>query len=43
SILVPSSVPLVGMLLFGNLIKEIGSDTNRLMVAASETIMNVAT
>lgn len=43
SILVPSSVPLVGMLLFGNLIKEIGSDTNRLMVAASETIMNAAT
>lgn len=43
SILVPSSVPLVGMLLFGNLIKEIGSDTNRLMVAASDTIMNVAT
>lgn len=43
SILVPSSVPLVGMLLFGNLIKEIGSDTNRLMVAASDTIMNAAT
>jgi len=43
SVLVPSSVPLVGMLLFGNLIKEIGSDTNRLMVAASETIMNAAT
>ncbi|MEL6864187.1 MAG: sodium ion-translocating decarboxylase subunit beta [Bacteroidota bacterium] len=43
SILVPSSVPLVGMLLFGNLIKEIGSDTNRLFKAASETIMNTAT
>lgn len=43
SILVPSSVPLVGMLLFGNLVKEIGSDTNRLMEAASETIMNAAT
>lgn len=43
SILVPSSVPLVGMLLFGNLIKEIGSDTNRLMTAASDTIMNTAT
>ena len=43
SILVPSSVPLVGMLLFGNLVKEIGTDTNRLMVAASETIMNAAT
>jgi len=41
--LVPSSVPLVGMLLFGNLIKEIGTDTNRLFKAASETIMNSAT
>lgn len=43
SLLVPSSVPLVGMLLFGNLIKEIGTDTNRLFKAASETIMNTAT
>ncbi len=43
SILVPSSVPLVGMLLFGNLVKEIGTDTNRLFKAASETIMNSAT
>ena len=43
SILVPSSVPLVGMLLFGNLVKEIGTDTNRLFKAASETIMNTAT
>ncbi|MDX1479517.1 MAG: sodium ion-translocating decarboxylase subunit beta, partial [Saprospiraceae bacterium] len=43
SILVPSSVPLVGMLLFGNLIKEIGSDTRRLLSAASDTIMNTAT
>ena len=43
SLLVPSSVPLVGMLLFGNLIKEIGTDTNRLFRAASETIMNTAT
>ena len=43
SLLVPSSVPLVGMLLFGNLVKEIGSDTNRLFTAASETIMNTAT
>jgi len=30
-------------LLFGNLIKEIGTDTNRLFKAASETIMNTAT
>jgi len=43
SILVPSSVPLIGLLLFGNLIKEIGSDTSRLFKAASETIMNTAT
>ncbi|MEE9373486.1 MAG: sodium ion-translocating decarboxylase subunit beta [Saprospiraceae bacterium] len=43
SILVPSSVPLLGMLLFGNLIKEIGSDTNRLIYAATTTIMNTST
>lgn len=43
SILVPSSTPLLGMLLFGNLIKEIGSDTSRLFDAASNTIMNAAT
>lgn len=43
ALLVPSSVPLVGMLLFGNLIKEIGPDTQRLFTAASETIMNTAT
>jgi len=43
ALLVPSSVPLVGMLLFGNLIKEIGADTHRLFQAASDTIMNTAT
>ncbi len=43
SLLVPSSVPLVGCLLFGNLLKEIGTSTNRLYQAASDTIMNVAT
>lgn len=43
ALLVPSSVPLVGMLLFGNLVKEIGTDTNRLFTAASDTIMNTAT
>jgi sodium ion-translocating decarboxylase beta subunit len=43
SILVPSSVPLVGLLLFGNLIKEVGSNTQRLSDAASNTIMNTAT
>ena len=43
AILVPSAVPLVGFLMFGNLIKEIGTDTHRLFTAASETIMNTAT
>ena len=43
SLLVPSAVPLVGMLLFGNLIKEVGQQTSRLFQAASETIMNSAT
>ena len=43
SILVPTSAPLIGMLLFGNLIKEIGADTNRLYAAATRTIMNTAT
>ena len=31
------------MLMFGNLVKEIGQTTNRLFKAASETIMNTAT
>jgi len=43
ALLVPSSVPLVGMLLFGNLVKEIGADTHRLFSAASEGIMNTST
>jgi len=43
SLMVPSSVPLVGMLLFGNLIKEVGSLTERLHKAASGGIMNTAT
>ena len=34
AIIVPSAVPLVGMLMFGNLIKEIGADTSRLVDAA---------
>ena len=42
-ILVPSSVPLLGMLMFGNLVKEVGSITGRLYQAASDTIMNAAT
>ncbi|WP_420582646.1 sodium ion-translocating decarboxylase subunit beta [Reichenbachiella sp.] len=43
AIMVPSSIPLVGMLLFGNLVKEIGSNTSRLFDAASNSIMNAAT
>jgi len=42
-LLVPSAVPLIGLLLLGNLLKEIGSDTQRLHSAASETILNSAT
>lgn len=42
-ILVPSATPLLGMLLFGNLIKEIGVDTARLTTAATDYIMNPAT
>ena len=40
---VPSSVPLIGMLMFGNLVKEIGTNTFRLFDAASNSIMNAAT
>lgn len=43
SIIVPSAMPLIGMLVFGNLIKEIGSNVERLKSAASGTIMNSAT
>ncbi len=43
AVAVPSSVPLLGMLLFGNLIKEIGSATLRLADAATGPIMNTAT
>jgi sodium ion-translocating decarboxylase beta subunit len=43
AILVPSSVPLLGMLLFGNLVKEVGSLTQRLSDAATGPIMNTAT
>ena len=42
-VIVPSAVPLVGMLMFGNLVKEIGNSTSRLLDAASNTIMNTAT
>lgn len=43
AIFVPSSVPLLGMLLFGNLIKEVGTSTSRLADAAQGPIMNTAT
>ena len=42
AIFVPTAVSLVGMLMFGNLIKEIASDTRRLFDAASNCIMNAA-
>ncbi len=43
AVAVPSAVPLVGMLMFGNLIKEIGASTHRLHKEASGSIMNTAT
>ncbi|WP_352421640.1 sodium ion-translocating decarboxylase subunit beta [Proteiniphilum sp.] len=43
AVFVPSSAPLLGMLLFGNLVKEIGTNTSRLADAASGPIMNTAT
>lgn len=43
AIIVPDAVSLVGMLMFGNLIKEIGSNTSRIFDAASNAIMNSAT
>ncbi|TCO02712.1 sodium ion-translocating decarboxylase subunit beta [Natronoflexus pectinivorans] len=43
ALFVPSSVPLLGMLLFGNLIKEVGTITQRLSDAATGPIMNTAT
>ncbi|MEP0366596.1 MAG: sodium ion-translocating decarboxylase subunit beta [Cyclobacteriaceae bacterium] len=43
ALLVPSSVPLIGLLMFGNLVKEIGASTGRLHKAASDSILNIAT
>ncbi len=43
AIIVPDAVSLVGMLMFGNLIKEIGANTSRIFDAASNAIMNSAT
>lgn len=42
-LLVPSATPLLGMLFFGNLVKEIGATTKRLSSAASDTILNAST
>ena len=43
AMMVPSSVPLIGLLMFGNLVKEIGALTGRLYEAASGAILNSAT
>ena len=43
SVMVPTAVPLVGMLLFGNLVKEVAPLTERLHKAASGGILNTAT
>ncbi len=43
ALLVPTAVSLVGMLMFGNLLKELGALTNRLFETASNAIMNTAT
>ena len=43
ALLVPSAVSLIGILMFGNLLKEIGSDTSRLFDTISNSIMNTAT
>lgn len=43
SLIVPSSTPLIGFLMFGNLIKEIGPSTGRLSKAASDNILNTST
>ena len=43
AIFVPTAVPLVGMLMFGNLVKAIGADTSRLFNVASNGLMNAAT
>jgi oxaloacetate decarboxylase beta subunit len=42
-LIVPDAVSLIGMLMFGNLLKEIGNNTSRLFNAASNGIMNAAT
>jgi len=43
AIFVPTAVSLIGMLMFGNLLKEIGPDTSRLFDTVSNSVMNTAT
>jgi len=43
AIIVPDAISLIGMLMFGNLIKEVGNSTSRLFQTASNGIMNAAT
>lgn len=43
ALLVPTAVSLVGMLMFGNLLKELGSMTGRLFDTVSNDVMNTAT
>ncbi len=43
ALLVPTAVSLIGMLMFGNLLKELGNLTGRLFQTASNGIMNTAT
>ena len=43
ALFVPTAVPLVGMLMFGNLLKEVGASTSRLYDVAANSIMNTAT
>ena len=43
SVIVPSSTTLIGFLMFGNLLKEIGSSTIRLSKSVSDNILNSST
>jgi len=43
SLIVPSSTALIGFLMFGNLLKEIGSSTIRLSKSISDNILNSST
>ena len=43
SLIVPSSTTLIGFLMFGNLLKEIGSSTIRLSKSISDNILNSST